>query len=267
MSLLNWFSPQKKKADANGGTPANFGLSRLDPSRPEGGSRHGTPHAPNRKQDRLERRELLYAVVRESMVRAGVLSSGYKFKVLSLDPRGLQFMVMVDLAQGAGSDTRKLSEIEATVTQSAKARYDIAVSAVYWRASEHVAIGDPTHPSHPAQLAQRAAQAQPTASRPAPLHPDAIESGPAPLYEPMSSHPSGLRAALAQKFDPLQEEEVAAFRKALEAGVRGEQALAAVGAGKAAQSYTLLTGFEDTEMSDQAGPQEHLSSTQYGALR
>lgn len=261
MSLLNWFSPQRKKADTHGGDPANSGLSRLDAGKPQGGPRSPS----NRKQERLERRELLYAVVRESMVRAGVLSSGYKFKVLSLDPRGAQFMVMVDLAQGAGSDTRKLSEIEASVTQSAKARYDIAVSAVYWRASEHVAIGDPAHPTHPVRLAH--ASAQPPTSRPAPLHPDAIESGPAPLYEPMSSRPSVLRTALAAKFDPLQEEEVAAFRKALEAGVRGEQALAAVGAGKATQSYTLLTGFEDTEMSDQAAPQEHLSSTQYGALR
>ncbi|MEJ5989343.1 hypothetical protein WG902_05050 [Ramlibacter sp. PS3R-8] len=260
---MNWFSPPKKKADTPGGDPANSGLSRLEASKPQGGPRPSS----SRKQERLERRELLYAVVRESMVRAGVLSSSYKFKVLSLDPRGAQFMVMVDLAQGAGSDTRRLSEIEASVTQSAKARYDIAVSAVYWRASEHVAIGDPAHPTHPARLAQRNAQAQPPTSRPAPLHPDAIESGPAPLYEPMASRPSVLRSALAQKFDPLQQEEVAAFRKALEAGVRGEQALAAVGAGKAAQSYTLLTGFEDTEMSDQAAPQEHLSSTQYGALR
>ena len=53
----------------------------------------------------MARRELLYAVVREAMVRAGVLSSSYKFKVLSLDPRGRQFLVMVDLAHGAGSDT------------------------------------------------------------------------------------------------------------------------------------------------------------------
>ncbi|WP_332825612.1 hypothetical protein [Ramlibacter sp.] len=268
MSLFNWFSPQKKKAEAPGGAPPHSGMSRLDSSKPHGGSRHhGTPSSSARKQERLERRELLYAVVRESMVRAGVLSSSYKFKVLSLDPRGRQFMVMVDLAQGAGSDTNRLAEIEKAVAQSAKARFDIAVSAVYWRASEHVAIGDPAHPTHPVQLAQRAAQAQPPTSRPAPLHPDATESGPAPLYEPMASRPSALRSALAQKFDPLQEDEVAAFRKALEAGVRGEQALAAASAGKAPQSYTLLTGFEDTEMSDQAAPQEHLSSTQYGALR
>ena len=269
MSLLNWFSPHKTKAaDAHGALPASSGLSRLDSTKPfSGGRHHGTAQPANRKQERLERRELLYAVVRESMVRAGVLSSSYKFKVLSLDPRGRQFMVMVDLAQGASGDTNRLSEIEAMVAQSAKARYDIAVSAVYWRANEHVAIGDPAHPTHPVQVAQRSAQAQAPQSRPAPLHPDAMESGPAPLFEPMSSRSADLRAAAGARFEPLQDDEVAAFRKALEAGVRGEQALAAAGAGKAAQSYTLLTGFEDTEMIDQAGPQEHLSSTQYGALR
>ena len=145
MSLLNWFSPQKKQAaEPQGALPASSGLSRLDSTKPfSGGRHHGTAQPANRKQERLERRELLYAVVRESMVRAGVLSSSYKFKVLSLDPRGRQFMVMVDLAQGASGDTNRLSEIEAMVAQSAKARYDIAVSAVYWRANEHVAIGDP----------------------------------------------------------------------------------------------------------------------------
>ena len=54
------------------------------------------------------------------MVRAGVLSSSYKFKVLSLDTRGRQFMVMVDLSHGAASDTTRLAEIEAMVTQSAR---------------------------------------------------------------------------------------------------------------------------------------------------
>jgi hypothetical protein len=262
MSLMNWFSPQKKKAPE---APVNSVLSRPESSKPHSSTRQaGTAQSSGaRKQERLERRELLYAVVRESMVRAGVLSSSYKFKVLSLDPRGRQFMVMVDLAQGAHNDTNRLSQIEAMVAQSAKARYDIAVSAVYWRANEHVAIGDPAHPTQVAKKAEPA-----PSSRPMPLQTDAIESGPAPLYEPMPSRPADLRAAAAQRVDPLQADEVAAFRKALEAGVRGEKALAAVNAGKPApQSYTLLTGFEDTEMSEQAGPQEHLSSTQYGALR
>jgi len=246
MSLLNWFSA-KKTHDPVSVMPSS-GLSRLESTKPYHQVRQGSGGAAqpaNRKQERMERREMLYGVVREAMVRAGVLSSSYKFKVLSLDPRGRQFMVMVDLAQGAASDTSRLAEIEAMVAQSAKARYDILVSAVYWRANEHVAIGDPAH-----FTAQR-----PMISQPAPL-------------EPMP-RPAELRAAPAapaRRFEPLQQDEVAAFRKALDAGVRGEQALAAVSDGKG-QSYTLLTGFEDTEMAEGGGAADgNLSKTQFGSL-
>jgi len=251
MSLLSWFSP-KKKVDAQLSAMPSSGMSRMESTRPYNQARHGNGGAAqpaNRKQERMERRELLYAVVREAMVRAGVLSSSYKFKVLSLDQRGRQFMVMVDLARGAASDTTRLAEIEAMIAQSAKARYDILVSAVYWRANEHVAIGDPAH-----FTAQK-----PLITQPAP---------------PMDNHPSGpaeLREAPplpGRRFEPLREDEVAAFRQALAAGARGEQALATANQGKTPQSYTLLTGFEDTEMAEGDRPmgQQHLSKTQYGNL-
>jgi hypothetical protein len=255
MSLLKWFTPHRRKADPHATAPISSGLSRIDSTRPFHAARNAATAQPgNRKQERLERRELLYAVVREAMVRAGVLSSSYKFKVLSLDPRGNQFLVMVDLSRGAGGDTHRLAEIEAMIAQAAKGRYDIVVTAVYWRANDHVAVGDPAHPTHPANRGQ--------ASRPAPLEADV--SGPAPLMEAPAVIPVRRPAA---KFEPIHDDEVAAFRKALDAGVRGEQALAAV-EGKTAHSYTLLTGFEDTEMAEgEAAPPEVLSSTQYGALR
>ena len=251
MSMLSWFS-SKKNADAQLSELPTSATSRMESSKPQHGHRHGAtaPAQPgSRKQERLERRELLYAVVREAMVRAGVLSSSYKFKVLSLDTRGRQFMVMVDLSHGAASDTTRLAEIEAMVTQSARARYDILVSAVYWRANEHVNLGDPAHfsPGKAALISQPAALPE-HVSRPAELR----EAPPLP----------------GRRFEPLQQDEVAAFQKALDAGVRGEQALATVNNGKHPQSYTLLTGFEDTELSEgDAGGGEHLSKTQYGALR
>ncbi|HZN48491.1 MAG TPA: hypothetical protein VFB71_12770 [Ramlibacter sp.] len=251
MSLLSWFS-SKKNADAQLSMLPNSGTSRMESSRPQHANRHSHAAAPaqpgSRKQERLERRELLYAVVREAMVRAGVLSSSYKFKVLSLDTRGRQFMVMVDLSHGAASDTTRLAEIEAMVTQSAKARYDILVSAVYWRANEHVNLGDPAHFSPGKSLISQPGALPEHVSRPAELR----EAPPLP----------------GRRFEPLQQDEVAAFQKALDAGVRGEQALATVNNGKAAQSYTLLTGFEDTELAEGgAEGAEHLSKTQYGALR
>jgi hypothetical protein len=254
MSLLHWFSSRKKHEAQHSGTPSS-GLSRLESTKPAHAlqrGQHAGAQPANRKAERMEHRELLYAVVREAMTRAGVLSSSYKFKVLSLDTRGRQFLVMVDLAYGGGADTSRLAEIEAMVAQNAKTRHDIVVTAVYWRANDHVAVGDPAH-AH-----------RPPISRPAPL---AETSRPVPLSDTIS-RPGELRATAATsaaRVDPLQQDEVAAFKRALAAGVRGEQALAAAGSGRGGQSYTLLTGFEDTEMAGDA--QADLSGTQYGALR
>ena len=99
MSLLRWFSPKKKAPAYVPSELPSSGLSRLESTKPFNAVRHGhgggaQAQPANRKHERMMRRELLYAVVRESMVRAGVLSSSYKFKVLSLDPRGQQFLVI-----------------------------------------------------------------------------------------------------------------------------------------------------------------------------
>jgi hypothetical protein len=259
MSLFSWFSPARKgRSDARYSVLADSAFSRMDSTKPVSGAQH-QPHAPapgsQRKQERMAQREQLYGVVREAMVRAGVLSSSYKFKVLSLDAHGRQYMVMVDLAHGAVGNTGRLAEIEAMVAQTARAKYDILVTAVYWRANEHVSVGDP----------QPAGQRPPQVSQPAPLlaepAPRRSHSRPAPLDN--VSRPAELRAA---PVEPLQADEVAAFKKALDAGLRGEQAL--VAASRAQQNYTLLTGFEDTEMATDADADAHrLSGTQFGAMR
>jgi len=287
--------------------PESSGLSRMEPTRPvsstrnsAGAAKHGVQpadnaQAGNRKSERMARRELLYAVVREAMARAGMLSSSYKFKVLSLDARGRQFLVMMDLAREHGDETSRLAEIEALIAQSAKARYDIVVTAVYWRLNEHVAVGAPLH---------KPAHAVPTrASSPMPLEPHAapVIPQPVPLIEdmlPLPSNPHASQQPAANRFEPLADDEVAAFQKALAAGVAARPlpvrpvpvpaahpahtvhpahpahpahaapaASARTPADGAArhgpQSYTLLTGYEDTEMPDD---QPALSGTQYGAL-
>lgn len=308
MSLFRWLSSGKKqpKTETMPSVLPTSGLSRMDSTRPVHAPHHnGTAQAANRKHERLARRELLYGVVREAMVRASVLSSSYKFKVLSLDTQGRHFLVMVDLSHEAASDTMRLAEIEAVIAQSAKARFDILVTAVYWRANEHVAVGDPLHPmprpavSQPAPLAPDrplpAHASGPRTSRPAPLAPAsspaplwassspaplAPVSGPAPLApaagtasRPAPLAPAARSAAPSQpaptprrapQVDPLHPSEVAAFKQALDVGLRGEQALAAGNGGKT-HNYMLLTGFEDTELApDEA---EQLSATQYGAPR
>ena len=157
MSLFSWMFTGRKPATP----PESSGLSRMEPTRPAKRSADkdaalNNAQPANRKGERMARRELLYAVVRDAMTRAGVLSSGYKFKVLSLDARGRQFLVMVDLARNHGGETARLAEIEALIAQGAKARYDILVSAVYWRLNEHVAVGEPK-----AQVQQRPGNPQP----------------------------------------------------------------------------------------------------------
>lgn len=161
-----------------------------------------------RRQQRLERRELLYTVVREAMVRAGVLSASYSFKVLSLEPQGRQYLLMVDLARDFAQETRQQSDIEKQIIHNAKAWHDIVVTAIYWRFNERLK-----------GVVRKTAAA-------------------------MSSLPGA-----SVRFEPIGEDEVAALRQALAAGMAAAQP----------------SGFEDTEV---IVVKEHpvLSRTQYGDL-
>jgi hypothetical protein len=267
MAFFNWWSSKKAtslQADSSG-------LSGQEATRPAG-RRTGVvnagtnAHAANRKGERMAQRELLYGVVRDAMMHAGVLSSSYKFKVLSLDSRGRQFMVMVDLAADQVGNTLQLAEIEALIAQSAKSRHNILVTAVYWRRNEHVAIGDPK---------RMGPQAKPS-------QPATLDSGPAPLETPAGSSASATHSSAARPvFEPILPAEVEAFKRALSDGpaaaaaatlgngplrAQGASARAFDGSGKhGPQNYTLLTGFEDTELPD--GRVAALSGSQYGDLR
>ena len=116
----------------------------------------------SRKTERSGRREQLYGVVRDAMTRAGVLSASYKFKVLSLDSRGANYLIMMDLSSQAADEVARLSEIESLIAQNAKARFEILVSAVYWRLNEHVTAGLTAKKASPAvaEVAAAGAAAQ-----------------------------------------------------------------------------------------------------------
>jgi hypothetical protein len=216
-------------------------------------------HAADRKSMRLERRELLYSVVRESMSRVGVLSSSYKYKVLSLDPRGRQYLIMMDLPQELATETRRLAEIESAVTQNAKARHDIVVKAVYWRISGPVS----------GELLRKA--------KPTPVG-DAFQvtkEAPAPGRN-------------ASPFEPIREDEVAAFKQALAVGANPEEPAPAVKPVKSWRRNPALRAdfadtqlqeepgknskpprgrdFQDTEVADSVEKITPLSRTQYGDL-
>ena len=317
MSLFSWFSrkpaPPKAKPRSAGAEPS--GLLNADATVPLAPGRPGQPllqpvppeHAANRKNERMERRELLYTVVRDAMVRAGVLSASYKFKVLSLDQRGRQFLVMMDLAREYGGETARLSEIEALIAQTAKTRYDILVTAVYWRINDHVAVGLPQKgitptpvpsavapqgvvrkpvpapaPAAPAPVAASASSllfpAEPAARFP--TTPTALgrtpsgTTAPAPLLPASNTGPAPLAPASGPaRFEPIEADEVAAFKRALAdaAGRAPVAPAAAARPGVAVRSGPLLppshsTDFADTEMPGSDGQSTALSTTQYGEL-
>jgi hypothetical protein len=173
--------------------------------------------------------------------------------------------------------------------------------------NEHVAVGHVV--SRPPV---RHSQPAPLDSRPLGLdsRPVQLESQPMPLVsqpQPLASSPLPLVPPKVARYEPIQPDEVEAFKRALAVGVTrqavakstaevaypavpvatvaatataavataaasttaadGAKARSFDGSGKhGPQSYTLLTGFEDTEMPDTELRMPALSGTQYGEL-
>ena len=162
------------------------------------------------------------------MTRAGVLSSRYKFKVLSLDSRGLQYLIMMDLARKDTASPERLAEIEGLIAQSAKAKHDILVSSVYWRINEHVTAGLTAN------------------------------SAPVPLVPSPAS-----QAGTKRRFDPLHADEVAAFKKAISASA---PAVSLSAPGEIIRSGRRNPAPEPQEEFDVELRASPLSGTQYGDL-
>lgn len=203
------------------------------------------PGADERRMRRHARREQLYVAIRESMTRSGVLAATYKFKVLSLDQPGNEFLVMVDLSMDFEGITARLRAMEALIIQNAKARFGITVPTVYWRMD----VAPDAAPIKPLPVEDLKELETPAAQRRVAELP--VRPGRA-----------------ATRHDPLETDEVAAFRQALlAASARAPVSALDTGAKtkRKASSYTLLTGFEDTELPESAASPA-LSKTQYGDL-
>ncbi|TAH13727.1 MAG: hypothetical protein EAZ11_02535 [Curvibacter sp.] len=234
MSLFHWFG---KKTPSPPVPAESSSLGHMDATQPfghnsksrasRGNSESGS--AANRKHERLERRELLYTVVRESMTRAGLLSSSYKFKVLSLDSRGRQYLIMMDLARQNVVDPQRLADMESHIAKVAKSQHDILVTAVYWRINEHVTAG----------LARSSGL---------------VEAAP-PQKAAEASAPS--------RYEPLQPDEVAAFKQALAAAPSPATLSAPGEIVRTGRRNPAPPHFQDTELDERNSP---LSGTQYGEL-
>lgn len=190
MMLFNWLQAKQSTASRKGAKPRSrksFGQTTL-------------PLISPRRGRRILRREQLFSVVRESMIRGGVLSTSYEFKVLTLDANGDSFLVLIDLALPAEvMPDAYLLEIERWIQGSAESRHDMKVGSVYWRRK---AVHDQRG------IALKAAVAAQTQR-------EAVVSAPAPLAS-LTAIPRPERAAPGASVQAVGQDELEAFRKALE---------------------------------------------------
>jgi hypothetical protein len=272
MAWLNWLLGTKKNASAR--APASdsvvasqFNQPTLPPPNQRGANATAQPavaassaRLEQRRSERNAKRELLFQAVRESMVRMGVLSTSFKFKVLSLDQRGRSFLVMIELSAEFSGEVEKLAEIENIIAQTARHRYEIMVQAVYWRyfnataaaasapspllGALHAPISRPVPLYGMGGLATAApghATATATATASTPFQTIANSSGAFPIIGATASQ----KAAASRPNTPtedLGDDEVLAFRRALAAGA--EQA---AGVEQTAVSAHSATSFAATQ--------------------
>jgi hypothetical protein len=236
MSFLSWFG--KKQANRELVPEPSSDLGQADATVPTNRflPPDRSPDVGSRRNDRGERRELLYGVVRECMTAAGVLSATYKFKVLSLDSSGRKYLIMVDMPHEHMSGAAHFAEIEGVIARSAKDRYDILVTAVYWRVNELVS----------ATTASPHTNAQTRVQTTSPRASGAPESVPQPT----------------PRYAELQAEEVMAFKRAVAAAANG-----AVARGETRKStrrnQEQMPDFSNTEPFEAPPP---LGTTQFGGL-
>ena len=190
MFLMNWLLAKK---------PAVGGKGAFTRAR-ERFSQTTLPLISPRRGRRILRRDQLFSVIRESLIRAGVLSTSYEFKVITLDANGDSFLVLVDLAlSGQSMPDEYLLEIERWIQQSAQSRHDMRVRSVYWRrkaAPEQVG------------MALRASVSAQTRRETVLMAPG--------MVPPRSKPAKPAAASVAGPLQPVGEDEVRAFRQALQ---------------------------------------------------
>jgi hypothetical protein len=183
MMLLNWLHARQSKTARQGTKPRprkSFGQTTL-------------PLISPRRGRRILRREQLFSVVRESMIRGGVLSSSYEFKVLTLDANGDSFLVLIDLGLPVEAmPDAYLLEIERWIQLSAESRHGMKVGSVYWRRK---AVHDQRGMALKAAVAAQARTAQ---------------------VERDTSIPRPVLSAPGATTQPVGRDELEAFREALE---------------------------------------------------
>lgn len=144
MSLFNWFTKGKKpqRATRSKETETDLSYATVPSGGLPGERSRSTPSGTGSTQEnqaaRHLRREQLYGVIRHEMLKAGVLTSAYKFKVLSLDSRGVSYLVMLELPELLHGGVAQLTACEHAISLQAKSQYGVVVTAVFWRVNESI---------------------------------------------------------------------------------------------------------------------------------
>lgn len=221
----------------------------------------------NRKAARQERRELLYAVVREAMAKLGILSTSYKFKVLSLDSQGSQYLIMMDLPKEMATQIHQMAEIESSIKENSRIRHRIDVNAVYWRfndmgpgaarpaaasrSREDVNLDDLLAPTAMPVLKPAAPQARPPQRQE--VQPGASKTPPEP----------------GRRFAPIRSDEVQAFKQGGAGANKPKADPAAPRPSKPGNGFAPTqfapSEFEPTRFMEE-DDRNPLSRTQYGDL-
>ncbi len=264
MSLLSWFS--RKKSDSSitlHGPDIRQPVEHTQPMALEqanssASSALAEPRPANRavenaavreqlKTQSLARREQLYGAVRESLLRIGILAASYKFKVLALDQAGRQYLVMIDVAANLSDDVAKMSQVETLIAANAKSRYDLVVTAVYWRRDDPLT-------EH---------RIQTVGATPSPASAEA----PPKMTEVSKklTEPAATADQTGSRYEPLQTEEMLAFKRAL-AVTANPPAPAATARAPVRGFSPLATGYEDTQVVSPDTRPPKLDNSQRGDL-
>lgn len=240
MSIFSWLFPKSAPPQSSALPPDEL-TAPLQGSEPS----HSVPGTlGDLKYQRHERREQLYSVVRSVMLRSEVLASHYKFKVLSLDTRGRQFLIMVDLMDAHALHPDRWAPVEQLIAMTAAQRHDLQVKAVYWRLAEPMVSAVGTH---------AVTQARAPIVTPPPVAP--------PPRATVTGKPAG-------RFDPIGQDEVLAFKKAISEAT--PDASEPPEPGKVFISgprhSVPMTGYEDTQLLEPDDAVSPLSRTQFGDL-
>ena len=239
MSIFSWLFSRAAPSQASG-LPSD-GLTVPQAAHALAGSPEPAGSVTELKQQRQDRREHLYNVVRDVMLRSEVLASHYKFKVLSLDTQGRQFLIMIDLMGMQALRPDQVVALENLMAKTAAQRHELTVKAVYWRQSDIVAA-----------VPER---------RPAAAVPETKFESAAPA--PVARDKTGSKR---HGFEPIDQDEVQAFKKAIASATPAESQPGQVVKSGPRQA-PVPADFQDTRLLDSDEGSSPLGPTQFGDFK